>query len=81
MDNAGWHSGLVVPDKIQILYLPPYSPELNPIERLWQYLKNHLLKNKIYDSLDHLEDAVCDFIRQLSPDIVASVCHCNYVIL
>ena len=41
MDQAGWHKsqGLRVPDNIQIEFLPPYSPELNPVERLWKWLK------------------------------------------
>ncbi len=48
MDGAAWHKskGLVVPNNIQILLLPPYSPELNPVERLWLYIKNKLIKNK-----------------------------------
>lgn len=79
MDNAGWHSGLNVPGKIQIVYLPPYSPELNPIERLWQYIKDHVLKNKIYDTLEMLENSVCEFLKQLSDAVVQSVCNCNYV--
>ncbi|MDZ5761744.1 IS630 family transposase domain protein [Candidatus Cyrtobacter comes] len=39
MDGAGWHKGLKIPGNIEILYLSPYSPELNPVERLWQYIK------------------------------------------
>jgi transposase len=48
MNNAGWHNGLKIPERIKIMHLPPYSPELNPVERLWRYLKDHTLKNKVY---------------------------------
>ena len=47
LDQAGWHKsqGLLVPENIELVYLPPYSPELNPVERLWQWLKRHSLRN------------------------------------
>ena len=50
MDQAGWHKAkkLLVPDNITILYLPPYSPELNPVERLWAYMRSHYLANHAY---------------------------------
>ena len=50
MDGAGWHksSDLKVPENIKIFFLPPYSPELNPVERLWLYIKQRILSNKIY---------------------------------
>ncbi len=59
MDQAGWHKsrGLRVPDNLTILYLPPYSPELNPVERLWAYLRDHFLSNRAYDDYRHLLDA------------------------
>ena len=43
MDGAGWHKSknLIVPENIEILHLPPYSPELNPVERLWQHIKKY----------------------------------------
>ncbi len=55
MDQAGWHKsrGLRVPDNLTILYLPPYSPELNPVERLWAYLRDHFPSNRAYDDYRH----------------------------
>ena len=49
MDGAGWHKSknLIVPKNIQIVLLPPYCPELNPVERLWRYIKDNVLKNKV----------------------------------
>ncbi len=49
LDRAGWHiaKALEVPANITLLHLPPYSPELNPVERLWAYIKSHYLSNRI----------------------------------
>jgi transposase len=51
MDQAGWHGsgGVRMPDNITGLFLPPYSPELNPVERLVAYLRSHHLSNRSYD--------------------------------
>lgn len=56
LDGAGWHiaKALKVPPNITLLHLPPYSPELNPIERLWAYLKSHYLSNQIFRDYDDL---------------------------
>ena len=52
LDGAGWHrsQGLVVPGNITLLALPPYSPELNPVERIWHYLRSHWLANSVFRS-------------------------------
>jgi transposase len=41
MDGAGWHKSknLIIPKNIQVVFLPPYSPQLNPVERLWKFIK------------------------------------------
>lgn len=81
MDQAGWHKAraLVVPDAIKILYLPPYSPELNPVERLWAYLRSHYLSNRAYDDYQHLLDAGARAWQQLTPEVLRSVCACPYL--
>jgi hypothetical protein len=79
MDNAAWHKNLKVPANIDIVYLPPYLPELNPVERLWKYLKDHVLKNKLYESLEDLEAALSFFIRGVKTEQIASICSCDYI--
>ena len=81
MDQAGWHKSrkLDVPDTITVLYLPPYSPELNPVERLWGYLRSHYLSNRVYDDYRHLLDAGADAWQQLTPELLRSVCRCTYL--
>jgi transposase len=80
MDQAGWHKAkaLVVPENTVILYLPPYSPELNPVENLWGYMRSHHLSNRAYNGYDHLVQAAGDAYRTLTPDVLKSVCRCDY---
>lgn len=76
MDGAGWHKSknLIIPKNIQIVLLSPYCPELNPVEMLWKYIKNNTIKNKVFETLKNLEDEICDFIKNLTSDIVIRVC-------
>lgn len=55
LDQAGWHKSkaLAVPENIVLLHLPPYSPELNPVENLWGYMRSHFLSNRAYEDYDH----------------------------
>lgn len=61
MDKAGWHTttALKVPANLSILFLPPYSPELNPQENIWQYLRQTYLSNRIFETYDDIVDACC----------------------
>lgn len=81
MDQAGWHKSLdlVIPSNIKIIYLSPYSPELNPTEKFWQFIKDNILKNAIYDSLRDLEEKVCSFINDVTAKQILSVCSVNYM--
>src|ERR1700737_3448619 len=59
LDGASWHNshGLMGPSNITLLALPPYSPELNPVERIWHYLRSHWLANSVFRSLADIMDA------------------------
>jgi len=61
MDRAGWHTtgNLVVPKNITIILLPSRSPELNPVENIWQYLRQNWLSNRIFEDYDAIIDAGC----------------------
>jgi len=56
LDQAGWHTAkaLKVPSNLTLLPLPPYSPELNSAERIWDYMRSHYLSNRIYRDYDEL---------------------------
>lgn len=80
-DQAGWHQAkaLRLPANIRVEPLPPYSPELNPTERLWRWLRRHVCRNRLYDSEDTLMDALTEALRTLLPDQLARLCHCGYL--
>ena len=82
IDGAGWHKSkdLFVPKNIEIMLLPAYSPELNPVERLWRHIKDYVLKNRIYETLKELEDEVCDFTKQIKIETYQSICNANYIL-
>ena len=61
MDQAGWHKSgeLNIPDNISVLFLPSYSPELNPQEQIWEILKDRYFKNRVYGSEDEITKDIC----------------------
>ena len=67
MDQAGWHvsKSLAVPDSITILLLPPYSPELNPIEGPWGCLKRSALNNHYFGGIESSTRAIHDDFAEL----------------
>jgi transposase len=77
MDRAGWHmtEKLKVPKNLTIILLPSRSPELNPVENIWQYLRQNWLSNRIFDSYDAILDAGCDAWNRLiaQPQTIRSI--------
>ena len=82
-DGAGYHVAkkLRVPPNLSAIQLPPYSPELNPVERLWLYLREHHWSNRVYPDLDALEEAAVAGWRAvcLTPEKVKTICRCEYL--
>jgi hypothetical protein len=70
MDQAGWHLAgeLVVPDNMRLLFLPPYSPELNPAEHLWESIREDCFANHVFADLDAVECALTAGLRNLEAD-------------
>jgi transposase len=81
LDRAGWHvaKALEVPANVTLLYLPPYSPELNPVERLWAYLRSHYLSNRVYQDYDDLLNASGQAWNQLTPEQLRSICRTEWI--
>ena len=81
MDGASWHKskGLQVPSNILFFYFPPYSPELNPVERLWLYVKKNILANRVYQQLSELELKLYEFMKQLDRNVIKDICTLKYV--
>ena len=77
MDRAGWHttSKLKVPKNITIILLPSRSPELNPVENIWQYLRANWLSNRVFPTYDAILDAGCQAWNRLiaQPETITSI--------
>lgn len=77
IDGAGWHrsDALRAPANIHLLKLPPYAPELNPIEHLWDELREKFFHNRVFNSLDALEDHLVVALKslELDPKTVGSI--------
>ena len=70
LDQAAWHTTekLRIPDNLSLLPLPPKSPELNPVENVWQFLPQNKLSNRIFDSYEAILTAACDAWNSLLAD-------------
>jgi hypothetical protein len=77
LDGAGWHKAndLVVPANMTLVPLPPYSPETNPAEHIWEYIRENDIRNQVFADLDEVMDAVEASLRRLHtiPDVVQSM--------
>jgi hypothetical protein len=67
IDNAGWHTAkeLQVPPNISLVHLPPYAPELNAIEKVWQYLRDRYLSGRLFTNMRAIIEACCDAWNRL----------------
>ena len=83
-DGAGWHKSknFRLPDTLRLLFLPPYSPELNPQEHLWDELREKHFHNRVFDSIDTLENHLVAALRDLenSPGRVKSITGWDWII-
>ena len=77
LDRAGWHTTgkLDIPKNITPIFRPSRSPELNPVENIWQYLRANWLSNRVFETYDAIIDAACDAWRRLiaQPEVITSI--------
>jgi len=77
LDRAGWHTTakLSVPRNITLIFLPSRAPELNPVENVWQYLRQNWLSNRVFEGYDAVIDAACDAWQKLlaQPETIKSI--------
>jgi len=68
VDQASWHQAkaLVVPENIRLIKQPPYSPEVNPVEHIWDDIREKYFHNRVFSSLDLLTDTLCQALNMLS---------------
>lgn len=84
LDGAGWHraSTLVVPENMRLLPLPPYSPQLNPTEHIWDEVREKWFANTVFDALDGVEDRLEESLAYLEQNksLVASITGFDWII-
>jgi hypothetical protein len=84
LDRAAWHraGALVIPDNVTLLCLPPYSPELNPVEWIWGNGRRNYLANTAWETIEELEQAVdAMWLRQTSnPESMKSLCGFEWIL-
>lgn len=74
-DGAMWHrsKALVIPENIKFLHIPPYTPEMNPIEQIWKYIRTEGFRNEVFNTLADVVERLCKVICEMSNDIVKSI--------
>jgi transposase len=81
LDGAGWHTSkeLQVPANVTLFRLPPYSPELNPVERVWLYLRERYLSHRLHADYRAILDAACSAWQQITPERLRSLCNYSWI--
>ncbi|MDN5935372.1 MAG: IS630 family transposase [Nitrosospira sp.] len=84
LDGAGWHKSkeIELAENVRTLFLPPYSPELNPQEHVWDELREKFFHNRAFDSLDALETHLEEGLRslELNPECMRSIAGWDWII-
>lgn len=77
MDNAVWHKSqtLNIPENIEFTFIPPYTPEMNPIEQVWAEIRKLGFKNKVFKTLNEVIDKLQEVIQSLSSTQLRSIVH------
>lgn len=74
-DGAAWHKsrGLKIPSNIKLLSIPPYTPEMNPIEQVWKQIRSMGFRNVVFNTLNDVIDQLCDTINSLTNDMIRHI--------
>lgn len=74
MDNAGFHAcqKITIPENIRLIRIPPYAPELNPAEKVWQWMKDKVAM-KLYKDTEALQMKITEMVKQLNPELIKSI--------
>jgi transposase len=80
LDNGAFHKAqkLKIPENIVLFFLPPYSPELNPAEKMWAKYKRQF-SNLLFDSLEKMENFICQLVVSTTTNEVNSICRYSYI--
>ena len=80
-DGAAWHKSkpLELPENIVLFHIPPYTPEMNPIEQIWKEIRKRGFRNEVFTSLQKVFDRLCDTIAALPPDVISHITKRNWI--
>ena len=81
-DGAVWHksAGLDLPENIILFHIPPYTPEMNPIEQIWKEIQKRGFHNEVFATLEKVVDRLCDTICSLSNNVISSITGRDWII-
>lgn len=81
-DGAAWHKSgnLVIPENICLIFIPPYTPEMNPIEQIWKEIRKRGFKNELFQTLDKVVERLSQTICSLSNDTIISITRRDWIL-
>jgi transposase len=81
LDNGAFHKAqrLIIPDNMALIFLPPYSPELNPAEKIWQKIKR-AFTGKLHKNMDELSNFIASEVKSLTAKVIKSTCAFEYLL-
>ena len=81
-DGAAWHKSgsLRIPENIELVFIPPYTPEMNPIEQIWKEIRKRGFKNEVFKSLQKVVDKLCNTICSLSNETIKSITERDWIL-
>lgn len=81
-DGAAWHKAkaLNIPENIRLIFIPPYTPEMNPIEQIWKEIRKRGFRNEIFQTLNKVVDRLCDTIRSISAETIKSITARDWIV-
>ena len=81
-DGAAWHksAGLELPENIVLFLIPPYTPEMNPIEQIWKEIRKRGFRNEVFATLEKVVDRLCDTICSMSSQVISSITGRDWII-
>ena len=81
-DGAAWHKAkaLIIPENIRLVFIPPYAPEMNPIEQIWKEIRKRGFKNEVFQTLNKVVDRLCSTICSISPETIISITARDWIV-
>lgn len=81
-DGAAWHKAkaLNIPENIRLAFIPPYTPEMNPIEQIWKEIRKRGFRNQIFQTLNKVVERLCHTIRSISSETIMSITARDWIV-